>query len=562
MDVLFAYVPDVLFINNENTPYGILCLHEILKNNGFNSCVVDYNKLLNEKDVSNSSSNMINILQAIAADIIFKTPNIVSFYTMCSNFYACIYVAKCIKEIKHDIRIVMAGPHATSVAKNILETYEFVDYVALGEGENTIIPFIESVLYPKSTLETINGIAYRKDGVIYINWNKKNRVNGNDLPFFDIGQYQKIKTDQFISIEGGRGCPFNCVFCSTQRFWGNVFVVKPISKILREIEYYHKNYGVSKFSIIHDLFTTNKKYIEKFTKSIKQLPYKIQWSCSSRLDVLDETMLREMIESGCTDIYMGIESGSQKIQKLISKDLKLDILEPIVQFIISEGTNCILSFIYGYPFEEEEDLEATLQTIFRIKQLERKVSDKRTVTIQLHRLTFLPETDIAELQYDKLEYEGINTMSYFDENVVIPDEIKELIQNNKRGFLNCYNLKENMSSFRIHLGDFVCFLFDEMYYIYPLTIDKLIEANEFKIHSLLEELFAIEEECFLELCRFHNLYFGSDKELIMCEVFYDLISSLINNNNRYIAVSPVLDKEHLGAMKNYDYKTSIQNDTR
>jgi len=233
-----------------------------------------------------------------------------------------------------------------------------------------------------------------------------------------------------------------------------------------------------------------------------------------------------------------------------------------VQFIISEGTNCILSFIYGYPFEEEEDLEATLQTIFRIKQLERKVSDKRTVTIQLHRLTFLPETDIAELQYDKLEYEGINTMSYFDENVVIPDEIKELIQNNKRGFLNCYNLKENMSSFRIHLGDFVCFLFDEMYYIYPLTIDKLIEANEFKIHSLLEELFAIEEECFLELCRFHNLYFGNDKELIMCEVFYDLISSLINNNNRYIAVSPVLDKEHLGAMKNYDYKTSIQNNTR
>ena len=99
------------------------------------------------------------------------------------------------------------------------------------------------------------------------------------------------------------------------------------------------------------------------------------------------------------------------------------------------SASCILSFIYGYPFEETEDIELTLQKIYEAKILESDLSCA-VLTIQLHRLTFLPGTVIAEEYYNELEFEGINTMSYFDEDVEIPLEIRELMLQNKTGFLN------------------------------------------------------------------------------------------------------------------------------
>lgn len=413
--IVFAYIPDYLFINDEKTPYGLLCLKEVLESsNQYTAEIWDYNLNLFNRKISNTPSNMIATFNMIAEELSKIGADAISFYTMCSNFYCCIPIARKFKEICPNTPCLFAGPHATCIAQNILEQYPFIDYVSMGEGEKSVLSIFDAI-FSNQDFAGVNGIAFRANDEINIQWNRKERILGAKLPQIDLGRYFPVDPSSFITLEGGRGCPFSCTFCSTQKFWGNVFVVKPVEMLISEMQHYYSKYGANKFSISHDLFTANRQYILTFCQKVCELPFKVEWGCSSRLDVLDEELIAAMIRSGCTDIYIGIESGSQRMQKKISKNLNIDILCETLSLLLSGYVSCILSFIYGYPFEETEDIELTLQKIYEAKILESDLSCA-VLTIQLHRLTFLPGTVIAEEYYNELEFEGINTMSYFDED--------------------------------------------------------------------------------------------------------------------------------------------------
>lgn len=199
-----------------------------------------------------------------------------------------------------------------------------------------------------------------------------------------------------------------------------------------------------------------------------------------------------------------------------------------MSLLLSGYVSCILSFIYGYPFEETEDIELTLQKIYEAKILESDLSCA-VLTIQLHRLTFLPGTVIAEEYYNELEFEGINTMSYFDEDVEIPLEIRELMLQNKTGFLNCYNLRENMNKFFNHLGDFVCLWFNLYYIRYRKTIDLVFQHFQ-KLISFFEYVYNTDASFFLETSRFSGVYFGEDRDNLLCAAFEEFIVNHFANN--------------------------------
>ena len=385
--ILFAYIPDYLFINDENTPYGLFCLKDVLEKDGrFDVEIKDYNLILFNRKWTNVSSKMIDTFDLIAEELSESGADAISFYTMCSNFYCCVPVAKRFKELCPTVPTIFAGPHATCIAQNILEYYPFIDYVALGEGEKSVNLIFDAIFWSHN-FDGINGIAFRTENTIKIQWNRKNRISGSELPQIDLGKLITIDPNLFLTLEGGRGCPFSCTFCSTQKFWGNVFAVKPVDMLISELQHYNRKYGVSKFSISHDLFTANRQYILSFCEKVCSLPFKIEWGCSSRLDVLDSELIAAMIQSGCTDIYIGVESGSPRIQRLISKNLDVDQLGDKLSLLLQGRISCILSFIYGYPFEEEEDTELTLRKIYEAKKIEGSLSCASLV-IQFHRLTF------------------------------------------------------------------------------------------------------------------------------------------------------------------------------
>ena len=128
--IVFAYIPDYLFINDEKTPYGLLCLKEVLESsNQYTAEIWDYNLNLFNRKISNTPSNMIATFNMIAEELSKIGADAISFYTMCSNFYCCIPIARKFKEICPNTPCLFAGPHATCIAQNILEQYPFIDYV-------------------------------------------------------------------------------------------------------------------------------------------------------------------------------------------------------------------------------------------------------------------------------------------------------------------------------------------------------------------------------------------------------------------------------------------------
>lgn len=168
-----------------------------------------------------------------------------------------------------------------------------------------------------------------------------------------------VMDNTLFQLEGGRGCPYNCVFCSTSTFWERHFRIKPIDKLKAEISEVKNKYGAKRISIVHDLFTCDKKMLHEFCEAIKK--ENIKWGCSSRIDVLNEKDIFMMKESGCEEIFYGVETGSQKMQYTIGKRLDLSKADEIIKFTSSVGINPVVSFIIGFPFENIENIEETLQ---------------------------------------------------------------------------------------------------------------------------------------------------------------------------------------------------------
>src|SRR5262249_2468707 len=100
-----------------------------------------------------------------------------------------------------------------------------------------------------------------------------------------------------LSVEAGRGCPFQCTFCSTASFFGRKYRLKSPEKLCEELDFLHAEYGLGHFSLTHDLFTVDRRKVIAFCREVAGRGY--SWDCSARTDCVDEELLALMSEAGC-----------------------------------------------------------------------------------------------------------------------------------------------------------------------------------------------------------------------------------------------------------------------
>ena len=383
---------DVLFVVPSMSPSvraesgGTLLLATILKENGITPDIYRFH----EADLTLPFNNFID---ATAENILKRKPKIVSFYCRCDCFLANIKIAQLLKSKSKDIIIVFGGPQADASSKEIAELLPYVDYTCCGEGETTIYPLMNALLHNEDT-SSIQGLTYKnKDGVVIKNPRPALFPNLDELPDIDYSlipdSILRASPNTDILIDVGRGCPFNCAYCSTSYFWQRTFRLKSPQKIADEISYLHQKYGYKKFTFSHDLFTANKKKVIEFCNELKHRKLDITWSCSSRVDTLDESTIAAMAECGLDSIFIGIETGSPKIQKLAHKHIKRDDVINVARLLTKYKIKTIASFMYGFPEETEEDLEDTLRLAYDIHVLGVRTSLYNSA---LHRiLRYLPK---------------------------------------------------------------------------------------------------------------------------------------------------------------------------
>ena len=443
LDVLF--VNAMYFLDEDNINIGQFILRDILKNEYKVECL-NFDYLYKTGEIKYKDSYDDNI-ELMGEYLIKKDAKILAFYTICDAFVYSLGIAKYVKDKNPQIKVIFGGPHASTIKEQCLKQFDFIDIVSYGESEKSFKSLIDDLL-GKNKLSKVDCIVYRNDGGITVN-NPAKLLLASELDNYVVEDFSPFKIDKnaIIDIEGGRGCPFNCTFCTTSIFWERNFRVKPVEDIIKEMKRYNDIFGVTKFSIIHDMFTANKRHIINFCQLLIEENLGFEWYCSSRIDVLDTELVGMLRDANCTKIFIGIESGSERMQKLLNKNLKLQDAYKMINFIKSKGIDVTISFVYGFKDVIVEDFKETIKMIEHFLKMGVK-------TIQLHKFMPLPNTVETNKIKDIMYFDRDNLDSTFN-TIKNDSKIVEYIEKYPECFSQYYTFNSEVRNIYCYFDIFV-----------------------------------------------------------------------------------------------------------
>lgn len=390
---------------------GTLLLATILRQHGVDVDILQHYRF---GDINDFEVFIDNAVEMICG----SNPSVVSFYTRCDNYHIAIRMAERIKQRLQNVYVVFGGPHADICAEETVRSITCVDYVCCGEGETTVYPFFSSLLRGQPDT-TVDGLVFRSGDTVVCNPRPKMIDNLDLIPDVDYtilgdadSDDEPDEMDGHFSIDVGRGCPFGCTYCSTKRFWGRRFRMKSPERIVNEIKNLNSRFGATSFSFKHDMFTLNHDLVREICSRLKKLDFHPTWTCSARVDCISNELIDVMVDAGLNGIYFGIETGSERMQKLVNKNLKLGEVVEKLKYIEAKGVKIVASFIFGFPDETEEDISQTIAMISDIAGI-------KDIKIQTHLCTFLPGTEMS----DRYSAELIPVSSYSD--ITGADGVKE-----------------------------------------------------------------------------------------------------------------------------------------
>lgn len=376
----------------DNFPLGLFSLASGLINNGFDPEIYFPSKrLLCDEDYS-----------SVASEILDSNPQVVGFSTWCITYPVSLLIARRIKTFNPATQIVFGGPQASLLGEETLQEFSFVDYILTGECDYTFPAFLKLLENGtgKSSLMSIPGLFFRSESGSIIRNNPAIPVQ--DLDALTVPSYDLAIHPDYLSLEVGRGCPFKCTYCTTSVFFSNTYRTKSADRIIREMDLAYDRYKISRFSFTHDMFTLNKKFITELCNKLIDKQHRqnrsYTWNCSARTDTVSEELLKMMKKAGCKEIFFGIETGSEKIQKSIGKGLDIQDAIQITAISAKLGFKVYTSFILGFPDEQEDDVEKTLKCIFQLAT--------QGCIVQMSELAFLPGTPLYRQHSGELKFDG------------------------------------------------------------------------------------------------------------------------------------------------------------
>jgi radical SAM superfamily enzyme YgiQ (UPF0313 family) len=350
---------------------ALLTLGGVLKELGVKSELWDFE--LYFKNARNASEETFRKLLRAGLDGV--RANVFGISSICSNLPMALWIAKEIKAYKPKSIVVLGGAQPSSIPEMLIERFECVDLVVVGEGEKTLEDLVRADFDP-SRYAGIPGLAYRQDGRCARTAPRLLVENMDELPFpdYSLVDYKDYEPHQIsvykAHVEVGRGCPYVCTFCSTAIMWEKNFRVKSPKRILDEMTALHDHFGFTEFQFIHDNFTTSKRYVDQFCDYMeKENRNGLKWYTSSRTDCLTLERLERMHDTGLIALFFGLETGSARMQKIIRKGLQLDKFEPILKRLNELDMGAATSFIIGFPEETKEDIDETIWRALHYKSL-------------------------------------------------------------------------------------------------------------------------------------------------------------------------------------------------
>jgi radical SAM superfamily enzyme YgiQ (UPF0313 family) len=284
------------------------------------------------------------------------SPDIIGITMLTGTYKSAENIGRIAKELNEEVVVVVGGTHPTVLPEETIKN-EYFDYVVRGEGEYSFLDLVNGV-----RIEDIKGLTFiNKRGEIVNNPDRNFVEDLDSLPFPSRDIYlNDTRYMDYGYIMTGRCCPFECTFCASKKVWkGHVRFQSP-ENVVEEVKHVHNNYGTKFFYFVDDTFTLNKKRAKKICELLVASDLDISWICDTRVDTIDEELLRLMKESGCVRVKIGVESGSERILKMVKKKITKKQVRDCVSLIKKVEIDLTIYLMIGFPTETKEEMQETL----------------------------------------------------------------------------------------------------------------------------------------------------------------------------------------------------------
>jgi len=301
------------------------------------------------------------------------SPDLIGITGTTPFYHICVNLAKELKKQLHEVPVAIGGPHVTVLKEDVFENC--FDYAFIGEAEKSWEAFLD--IYEKGQdISQVGGILYRVKKEVRFTGAAEPIGDIDDLPIpsrhllksenYNLGTLQGTK--RFTSIMTMRGCPFKCIFCSTKVF-GNDTRRRSPEKVIQEIKEFREKYRIEHFMFLDDTLTLNRQHALDICDLLIKEKLGITWEGSTRANLVDDELIKNMVKSGLVRLSFGLESVDENIRKIMKKKVQLESYIEANRLTNKYGIETLNSCMIGLPGETEETIRKTLRFLRESKEI-------------------------------------------------------------------------------------------------------------------------------------------------------------------------------------------------
>ncbi len=266
-------------------------------------------------------------------------------------------------------RVVLGGPEPVSYIDEYMA--RGADAIVYGEGETAMEELLPRLASSgPNRLEGVAGIAYRRDDGTICSTNPRPMIG--DLDSLPEPDREAIKIEEYIaawrahhgagsvSLICGRGCPYRCAWCS-HSVYGHSHRRRSAARVADEVQFLVQRYLPEQLWYADDVFTIHHGWLFEYAAELKRRGLRVPFECISRADRLNENVINCLAEMGCSRLWVGSESGSQRVLDAMQRDVKVEQVQTMVHALRRSGIQTGMFIMLGYEGEQVEDLEATVR---------------------------------------------------------------------------------------------------------------------------------------------------------------------------------------------------------
>lgn len=347
MDILFVNAPVNTVTDHSRfcPPLGLAYLCSVL--------------IEHEYDLSAVDLNVTGFERILLAGIIEReNPKLIGISTTTETYLNGLEIARIAKQINPNTKIIMGGVHASVMHREAAKD-KCIDIVVRGEGEVTLLELADYLIRKNGALSDIYGITYEENGDLVVTPDRPLLKNPDNLPLPSLGLFPLQLyhyPGRILSSRGG--CQFNCRFCAVNSIWKGRRRSRSPESLVQEIIHINRELQLEEISFADDTFTADRNMVLDLCRQSQRIRpiFPWHWTCSTRVNLVDDALLHNMRSAGCYHIQYGIEAGSQQIFDSIGKGITLKQIRLAVKASLEAGMGVLCSFMFPQPEDTEETI--------------------------------------------------------------------------------------------------------------------------------------------------------------------------------------------------------------